>query len=86
MMLKNRHLLNLLQNHLMSKHCYMLSNLYQAIVIHSESEGTSDEETMDATELNCLDGVMEEPDRYEISRTVEPNHVDTRVECIVFPY
>ena len=48
----------------------MLSNLYQAIVIHSESEGTSDEETMDATELNCLDGVMEEPDRYEISRTV----------------
>ena len=64
----------------------MLSNLYQAIVIYHESEGTSDEETVDATELNCLDGVMEESDRGERSRTVEPNHADTREECMVFPY
>ena len=64
----------------------MLSNLCQAIFIYSESEGTSDEETMDATELNCLDRVMEEPDRGETSRTVEPNHADTRGECVVFTY
>ena len=77
--MKNHHLLNLLQNHLMSKHRCMLSKLFQAIVIYSESEGTSDEETMDATELNCLDGLMEEPDQGETSSMVEPNPGDTRI-------
>ena len=53
--------------------------------VYSESDSissSSGEETMDATELNCLDGEMEEPGQSETSDTVELNH-DVSGECTV---
>ena len=53
---------------------FISSNCY----VYSESDSitsSSGEETMDDTELNCLDGKIEEPGRSETSDTVELNHV-----------
>ena len=61
---------------LISSNCY----------VYSKSDSTlssSGEETMDATELNCLDVEMEEPGRGETSNAVELNHDDASGECTV---
>ena len=60
---------------------FISSNCY----VYSKSDSTSSssgEETMDATELNCLDGEMEEPGQGKTSNAVELNH-DASGGCTV---